>query len=72
MRMSQSSVSSSSLLTAVVPGKPTTVPCSCFQAPTLAGSSPAGLWMPPVESLTATMVAPSAASSWAAMEPALP
>ena len=28
--------------------------------------------MPPLESLTATMVAPSAASSVAAMEPALP
>ena len=70
--MSQSSSRISWFVTSSEPGKPTTVPCSCFQALTLAGSSPAGLWMPPVESLTATIVAPSAASSVAAMLPALP
>ena len=43
----------------VAPGKPWTVPCSCFQAMTLAMSRPSGLWMPPVESETATTVAPS-------------
>ena len=56
----------------VAPGKPWTVPCSPFQATTLAMSSPAGSWMPPVESETATTVAPSSPMSRAAIEPALP
>ena len=45
------------------PGKPWTVPCSCFQAMTWGISRPLGLWMPPVESETATTVAPSALMS---------
>ena len=49
-----------------------TSPLSAFQALTLAGSRPAALWMPPVESLTAMILAPSAASRVAAMDPALP
>ncbi len=56
----------------VAPGKPWTVPCSSFQAMTLAMSRPAGLWMPPVESETATTVAPSSPIRRAAIEPALP
>ena len=35
-------------------------------------SRPSGLWMPPVESLTATTVEPSSRISRAAIEPALP
>ena len=35
-------------------------------------SRPFGLWMPPVESLTATTVEPSFRMSRAAIEPALP
>ena len=54
------------------PGKPWTVPCSFFQAMTRLMSRPFGLWMPPVESETATTVAPSSAISVAAIEPALP
>ena len=68
MRMSQSTSSSSALLTSVAPGKPWTVPCSAFQATTLAMSSPSGLWMPPVESDTATTVAPSSLMSRAAID----
>ena len=72
MRMSQSTSSSSALLSAVAPGKPRTVPCSAFQPMTRAMSSPSGAWMAPVESDTATIVAPSPASSSAAIDPALP
>ena len=39
---------------------------------TRAMSRPSGLWMPPVESETATTVAPSSEMSRAAIEPALP
>ena len=56
----------------IEPGKPWTVPCSFFQAMTRLMSRPSGLWMPPVESETATTVAPSSAMSFAAIEPALP
>ena len=72
MRMSQSTSRISALLTSVAPGKPWTVPCSAFQATTLATSSPSGLWIPPVESDTATTVEPSSLMSRAAIEPALP
>ena len=56
----------------MAPGKPWTVPCSAFQPITLPMSRPSGLWMPPVESETATTVAPSSTISRAAIEPALP
>ena len=69
MRMSQSTSRTSALVMSVAPGKPWTVPCSLFQATTLAMSSPSGLWMPPVESDTATTVEPSSAMSRAAIEP---
>ena len=72
MRMSQSTSRTSALEMSVAPGKPWTVPCSCFQAMTLLMSRPSGAWMPPVESDTATTVAPSSAMSRAAIEPALP
>ena len=72
MRMSQSTSRTSALVMSVAPGKPWTVPCSCFQAMTLGMSRPSGLWMPPVESDTATTVAPSSTISRAAIEPALP
>ncbi len=48
------------------------MPCSAFQAITLAMSRPLGSWIPPVESLTATTVEPSSLISRAAIEPALP
>ncbi len=72
MRMSHSTSSNSALVTSLAPGKPWTVPCSCFQAMTFPTSRPFGSWMPPVESETATTVEPSSATSFAAMEPALP
>ena len=70
--MSQSTSRTSALVMSVAPGKPWTVPCSAFQAMTRAMSRPSGLWMPPVESETATTVEPSSAMSRAAIEPALP
>ena len=59
MRMSQSTSRTSAFVMSVEPGKPWTVPCSFFQAMTRLMSSPSGLWMPPVESETATTVEPS-------------
>ncbi len=70
--MSHSTSRTSGFVTSLAPGKPCTVPCSCFQAMTLAMSRPVGAWMPPVESETATTVEPSATISCAAIEPALP
>ena len=62
--MSQSTSSSSALRdVAASPGSPATVPCSAFQAMTRGMSRPSGLWMPPVESETATTVEPSSAIS---------
>ena len=59
-RMSQSTSRSAAVADPLgASGYPTTVPCSRFHALTLVGSRPAGLWIPPVESLTAMMVAPS-------------
>ena len=72
MRMSQSISRTSAFVTSAAPGKPWTVPCSFFQAMTRSMSRPAGLWIPPVESLTATTVAPSLRMRRAAIEPALP
>ena len=72
MRMSQSTSRTSAFEMSVEPGKPWTVPCSFFQAMTRWMSRPPGLWMPPVESETATTVEPSSAISFAAIEPALP
>ena len=63
MRMSQSTSRISAFEMSDAPGKPWTVPCSCFQAMTLLTSRPFGLWMPPVESETATTVAFSAEMS---------
>ena len=48
------------------------MPCSFFQAMTRWMSRPSALWMPPVESETATTVEPSSEISFAAIEPALP
>ena len=56
----------------VLPGNPTTVPCSCFQASTFSMSRPATLWIPPCVSETATTVEPSSRMSRAAIDPALP
>ena len=53
-------------------GEALTVPCSFFQPMTRLMSRPAMLQMPPVESVTATTVAPSSPMSWAAIEPTLP
>ena len=72
MRMSQSTSRTSALLMSVDPGKPWTVPCSFFQPMTRLMSRPSGWWMPPVESETATTVAPSSEISVAAIDPALP
>ena len=72
MRMSQSTSRTSAFEMSLAPGKPCTVPCSCFHWMTRRMSRPVLRWMPPVESETATIVAPSASISWAAIEPALP
>ena len=53
-RTSTSSSSRAALLMGCAPGKPATVPCSAFQARTALTSRPAGRWMPPAESETAT------------------
>ena len=57
--MSQSTSRTSAFVMSFEPGKPWTVPCSFFQAMTRLMSRPSGLWMPPVESETATTVEPS-------------
>ena len=58
--MSHSVSRTSALVMSSAPGKPLTVPCSFFQLMTRPMSRPAMLRMPPVESETATTVAPSA------------
>ena len=65
--MSQGSSRSSPFVIVVLPGKPTTVPCSFFQASTRSTSSPSVFLMPPPVSETAMIVEPSSAMSRAAM-----
>src|SRR4051794_32013841 len=72
IRMSQSTSRTWAFEMSVEPGKPWTVPCSFFQPMTRLMSSPSGFTIPPVESETATTLAPSASMRVAAIDPALP
>ena len=57
---------------ASVDGAPASVPCSALWAIAVGTSMPYGFEIPPVESESATMRAPSSESSRARFEPTLP